>query len=260
MQQPPHLISEHLSSAPHGFFGRAGGVSAGLFSTLNVGPGSSDKKENVQENRARCARSIGADPGQLVTLYQIHSSTVVIADKPWPMGDGAPQADAIVTKSPGIAIGILTADCMPFLFADADAGVIGAAHAGWRGALGGVLENTVQKMQSLGATPSSIKATLGPCLRRENFEVGLELVDAFMKKTPIAEQFFSPGVNEQKRQFDLAAYGRWCLSESGVNQLDDFGLCTLGEKENYFSYRASRRAQEPDYGRNLSVIMLPDII
>ena len=257
---PPCLTSPILPF-PHGFFSREGGVSSGIYASLNTGPGSDDAPEDVSENRARCARALGADAGKLLTLYQVHSAKVVTVDTPWPHDDKnahAPEADGFVTKTPGITLGILTADCMPFLFADANACVIGAAHAGWRGALGGVLENTIEKMVSLGAKPENIKAALGPCLRQLNFEVGLELVDAFTDKHPEAEQFFTSGVSDEKRQFDLAGFGRLRLASQGVTQLYDTGVCTLGEKERYFSYRASRRAKEPDYGRNLSAIVLPE--
>lgn len=261
MKTPPHLKSDLLTGAAHGFFGREGGVSTGVFASLNAGPGSDDTPENVAENRARCAAAIGAEPARLITLYQIHSATIVEAEAPWPAVNGAPappKADGVVTNTPGLAIGVLTADCMPYLFIDRQAGVIGAAHAGWRGALAGVLENTIEKMTALGAAPGKIRAALGPCLRKENFEVGLDLVDAFCKKYPEAEQFMAPGATAEKRQFDLAAFGRWRLAAAGVDKVDDMARCTLGEEDRYFSYRGSRRAQVPDYGRNLSVIMLPE--
>ena len=257
---PPCLTAPNLAFT-HGFFSREGGVSTGIYASLNTGPGSDDAPENVSENRARCARALGADAGKLLTLYQVHSAKVVTVEMPWPHDEKnarAPEADGFVTKTPGITLGVLTADCMPFLFVDADAGVIGAAHAGWRGALGGVLENTIEKMVSLGAKPENVKAALGPCLRQPNFEVGLDLVEAFVKKHPETEQFFAPGVNAQKRQFDLAGFGRLRIASQGVTQFYDTGVCTLGEKERYFSYRASRRANEPDYGRNLSAIVLPE--
>jgi YfiH family protein len=238
--------------AAHGFFGRAGGVSAGMFSSLNAGLGSSDDPACVAENRKRCREALGAT--HLLTLYQIHSADAVIVEQPW-TGAG-PRADAMATRMKGVALGVLAADCMPFLFVDDEAGVIGAAHAGWRGALAGVLGAAIAAMTTLGAKPRRIRASLGPCLRQPNFEVGLDVVEAFAAKHPDAEQFFAPGVSPGKRQFDLAGYGRADLARAGVPALDDTGVCTLGEKAEWFSYRASRRAGEPDYGRNLSAIAL----
>lgn len=248
---PPHLKSATLS-APHGFFGRAGGVSSGLFASLNTGLGSSDDPKHVAENRDRCRGALGAR--HLVTLYQVHSADAVIVDAP-SQGAG-PRADGMATRLKGVALGVLAADCMPFLFVDPDAEVIGAAHAGWRGALAGILGATVAAMKTLGAKPQNIRAALGPCLRQPNFEVGLDVVEAFGKKHPDTEQFFAPGVSGEKRQFDLAGFGRADLVRAGVDHLDDLHVCTLGEKASFFSYRASRRADEPDYGRNLSAIAL----
>lgn len=249
---PPHLVSRTLDGARHGFFGRAGGVSEGMFASLNVGLGSSDDPMRVVENRRRCREAIGA--ATLLTLYQIHSAEAVIVTEPW---EGAgPRADGMATRLKGVALGVLAADCMPFLFLDAEAEIIGASHAGWRGALAGVLGATVTAMVKLGARPHRIRAALGPCLRQTNFEVGLDVLEAFTSKHPEAEQYFAPGAAPQKRQFDLAGFGRDDLARAGVERLDDVGACTLGEKDRYFSYRASRRANEADYGRNLSAIAL----
>ncbi len=258
LQKPARLTAAHLDAAGarHGFFSRAGGISSGVYASLNTGPGSRDRPENVAENRARCAAALGLEAGRLVTLHQIHSAEVALARGPWT--DGPPKADAVVSATRGLGLGVLAADCMPFLFADADAGVIGAAHAGWRGALAGVLEATVERMTALGARPQRILAALGPCLRQENFEVGLDLVGAFTDKYPQAERFFAAGERADKRRFDLAGFGRWRLAEAGVARLEDVGRCTLGESARYFSYRASQREGAPDYGRNLSAIMLPE--
>jgi YfiH family protein len=251
---PPHLKSDILAEAgaAHGFFGRAGGVSTGIFSSLNVGLGSSDDLSNAAENRMRCREALGA--AHLVTLYQVHSPDVVIVTEPW-SGQG-PKADGMATRLKGVALGVLAADCMPFLFVDRPAQVIGAAHAGWRGALAGVLEATLQAMVSIGASPDNIVAAVGPCLRQANFEVGLDVVDAFAAKHPDTDRFFAPGVSAEKRQFDLVGFGRARLAAAGVARLDDTGVCTLAESDRYFSYRASRRAGEADYGRNLSAIAL----
>jgi len=249
---PVHLKAAGMDGAVHGFFGRAGGVSEGIFATLNAGPGSSDDRRRVAENRRRCAGALGA--ADVLTLFQIHSGEAVIVEAPF---EGAgPRADGMATRLEGVALGVLAADCMPFLFVDREALVIGAAHAGWRGALAGVLGATIAAMARLGAKPDRIAAALGPCLRQENFEVGLDVRDAFTAKHPDAEQFFAPGASADKRQFDLAGFGRADLLRAGVSRLDDLGVCTLGEKDRYFSYRASRRANEPDYGRNLSAIAL----
>lgn len=251
--KPPHLKSSILDSAVHGFFGRGGGVSEGMFASLNTGLGSSDDPLHVAENRRRCRDALGAD--HLLTLYQIHSADAVIVTDPW---EGAgPRADGMATRRKGVALGVLAADCMPFLFVDVEAEIIGAAHAGWRGALAGVLSATVAAMVRLGARPHRIQAALGPCLRQPNFEVGLDVVAAFAAQHQDTEQFFAPGVSADKRQFDLAGFGRADLLRAGVDQFGDLGVCTLGEKSDYFSYRASRRANEPDYGRNLSAIALP---
>lgn len=253
---PPFLTSA-LLTAPnltHGFFGRAGGVSTGVYASLNVGPGSDDKPDDVTENRRRCAAALGCEPDRLVTNYQIHSSDVVIIDAPWT--EAPAKADGLITKTRGLVLGVLAADCMAWLFADPEAGVIAATHAGWRGALAGVLENTVAAMESLGANRADIRAALGPCLQQPNFEVGLDLVDAFTEKFTDAETFFTPGKSAQKRQLDLAGFGAWRLRQSGVERIDDLGLCTLAAPEAYFSYRASRRGAETDYGRNLSAIAI----
>lgn len=250
-------LTSNLLEAPgvrHGFFGRAGGISEGVFASLNTGVGSSDDSGAVAENRRRCAEALGVAPTHLLTNYQIHSNTVLIVDGP--PKDGRQKADGLVTATPGLALGALAADCMPWLFHDREADIIGAAHAGWRGALAGVLENTIAAMVSLGANPENIRGCLGPCLHQANFEVGLDLVDAFQEKFSESARFFAPGINDEKRQFDLAQFGMWRLRESGVHQCDDINQCTLGQSDQYFSYRASRRRDEADYGRNLSAIAL----
>ncbi len=252
----PFLAAANFDPArvTHGFFGRAGGVSPGIFSTLNCGLGSTDAPENARANRARAAAALKVAPDRLLTLRQIHSAEAVIVEEPWTAQ--GPAADGMATRVPGIALGVLAADCMPVLLADAEAGVAGAAHAGWRGALAGVIEATIAAMVRLGARPERIAAALGPCLRPPNFEVGLEVLAAFAEKHPQAERFFLPGATPEKRQLDLAGFGRWRAAESGVRAFEDLRVCTLERAGDYFSYRASRRAGEPDYGRNLSAIAL----
>ncbi len=255
-ETPPFFRSAALGRMPgiaHGFFGRDGGVSAGIYQSLNTGTGSDDKRDLVAENRRRATAAIGDHDTVLVTLHQIHSSTAHFIDRP----DFAPvEGDGLVTDRPGIALGVLAADCMPFLFADLDAGIIGAAHAGWRGALAGVLQATLTLMIEKGARPEHIRAALGPCLRQPNFEVGMDVYDAFSGKYPDTEQDFGPGASKQKRQFDLAGFARRRLGEIGVTGLDDLGVCTLANPERYFSYRHARRQGHSDYGRNLSAIVL----
>lgn len=243
------------AGAAHGFFGRAGGVSSGIFASLNAGLGTSDDPKAVAENRARCAATLGVEPGALVTLRQTHSAKAVIVEKPW-RGQG-PEADGMATREAGIALGVLAADCMPLLFIDPEAQIVGAAHAGWRGALAGIIEATIEAMMSLGAEPDRIGAALGPCLRQPNFEVGNELLDSFTRKYPAAERFFAPGASDAKRRLDLAGFCRWRLEDAGVGRFEDTGHCTVADPDFYFSYRASRRAGEADYGRNLSAIALP---
>ena len=253
---PPRLTSA-LLDAPglaHGFFSREGGVSEGIYASLNTGAGSSDEREAVAENRRRCAVALGVAPQRLLTNNQCHSAEVAIVDGPW--ADGPAQADALATDRPGLALGVLAADCMPWLFFDPDARIIAAAHGGWRGALAGILENTVAAMERLGAERGRIRAALGPCLRQANFEVGLELLEAFAAQHREAERFFAPGRSNDKRQFDLAGFASWRLQQAGVTAIDDARVCTLAEPERYFSYRASRRRGEDDYGRNLSAIAL----
>jgi len=254
---PPHLLAASFADAGvmHGFFGRAGGVSTGIYASLNTGLGTDDDPGRVRENRARCAKVLGVDASRLMTVHQVHSADVVIVREPWDIAD-RPKADATVTDRPGIALGVLAADCMPVLFVDLEARIIGAAHAGWRGALSGVLEATVAAMERLGARPSRIRAALGPCLRQDNFEVGLDLLAEFERPFPASRRFFAPGVAPDKRQLDLAGFARWRLSECGVDALEDLDACTLDRPQDHFSYRASRRAGEGDYGRNLSAIAL----
>ncbi|WP_425408329.1 peptidoglycan editing factor PgeF [Hyphococcus sp.] len=253
---PPFLVSPALDlpAVMHGFFTRDGGVSNAPYDSLNTGPGSGDDPAAVRKNRVLCAGALGVDERFLLTGYQTHSADVMVVEEPW--NEHAAKVDGLVTSTPDLAIGVLAADCMPFLFIDASARIIGAAHAGWRGALAGVLENTVAKMQELGAKPENIRAAVGPCLRQPNFEVGLDLVDNFLGKYPDAERFFAPGATEDKRQFDLVSFGLWRLSTCGVNNVDDIGLCTLANANRFFSYRAMRRDNLSDYGRNLSAIAL----
>jgi len=249
---PPFLTAPDIK-ARHGFFGRAGGVSSSIFESLNCGPGSSDDAASINENRRRCCAVLEADA--LFTGHQVHSADAVFVKS---LDQAQPKADALVTTTPGLALGILTADCIPVLFHDHKAGVIGAAHAGWRGALGGILEACVRLMRQHGATPSTIRAAIGPCLRPPHFQVGDDLVSAFIEKYPVSTRFFTPEKTGGKFQCDLTAFATWRLSELGLDpaNITDTGENTLADPAKYFSYRHSKQSGHADYGRNLSAIVL----
>lgn len=254
---PPRRRSARLS-ASHGFFGRQGGVSEGPYESLNCGPGSDDAPEAVAENRRRVRAALGADA--LVTAHQVHSARAVLVDAPW-VGP-APEADALVTDRPGLAVGALAADCMTVLFEaplPGGKGLVAAAHAGWRGSLAGVLEATVDAMAGLGADRSAVACAFGPCLRFESFEVEDDLIEAVTAKHPEAERFFLPARARGKHLYDHVGFGRWRLEAAGVApaRIDDVGGNTLDRRDGCFSYRASRAAGQPGYGRNLSATCLP---
>jgi YfiH family protein len=244
-----------IDGVSHGFFTRQGGVSGGIYESLNCGPGSRDEPAKVTENRARVAELLGAEPNRLLTLYQKHSAEAVIAEKPWKDGK-APEADAIVTAKPGLAIGILTADCAPVLFCDPEARVIGAAHAGWRGALAGVVEATVKAMSKLGARPERIAAVIGPTISQEAYEVGAEFMQQFVAGEPESTAFFITDEGTGEPHFDLPAYVADRLARAGVGSIADLSLCTYCEETRLFSYRRSQHHGEDDYGRQISAILL----
>jgi len=242
----PSLSTPNIS---HGFFGRAGGVSQGIFASLNCGPGSGDARADVVENRRRVAAALV--PGAaLLTLYQIHSAEAVAVTAPWNIGEG-PQADAMATNLPGLALGILTADCAPVLFADAQAGVIGAAHAGWKGALGGVTENAIAAMEKLGASRTRIAAAIGPCISQANYEVGPEFRERFSE-----EQFFAPSDRAGHFRFDLEGYVAHRLAASQIAHVQRLSSCTYAREADFFSYRRATHRGETDYGRQVSAIMV----
>jgi YfiH family protein len=245
------IRSAALGDVPHGFLGRRGGVSEGIFASLNVGLGSSDDPAAVSENRARAVEAV-APRATLTTLYQIHSAQVVTVDAPL---TERPQADALVTCTPGLLLGILTADCAPVLFADVQAGVIGAAHAGWKGALGGVTDATIAAMEALGAHRSQIVAAIGPCIARKSYEVSDAFVETFATADPANERFFSGGTVGHV-YFDLEGYVAHRLHAAGLSRVDALGLDTLSDNERFFSYRRTTLAREPDYGRQISLIGL----
>jgi hypothetical protein len=238
----------------HGFFTRHGGVSRGGYASLNCGLGSRDDPDAVVENRSRVARFL--DARSILTAHQIHSPVAIIADQPWSPED-RPRADAIVTATPGIALGVLTADCAPVLFADPRARVIAAAHAGWRGALGGVLEAALAAMERLGASRERIEAAVGPCITQPNYEVGPEFEQEFLARDPSSAPFFAhPRDNPRGRpHFDLPGYVRHRLSRAGLAPLD-VASCTYAGADDFFSYRRSQLRRESDYGRQISAIAL----
>ena len=240
-----------LPGIAHGFFGRAGGVSSGIYATLNCGLGSTDDPVNVAENRRRVREAIGADA--LNTLYQIHSPTAVTVDAAW---DSGPQADAMVTKTPGIALGILTADCAPVLFADSDAKVIGAAHAGWKGALSGVLESAIAAMEALGARRGRIAAAIGPCISQANYEVGAEFRARFLDEDAANARFFINGARPDHHQFDLESFVAERLANAGLTKVSRLSACTYAREADFFSFRRATHRGEKDYGREISVIVL----
>ena len=244
-----------LSGLRHAFFTREGGVSGGVYASLNGGVGSRDQAGHVAENRARMAAALAVEPRRFLTAYQIHSPDVVVADEPWP-SDARPRADAVVTRTVGLAIGVSTADCGPVLFADADARVIGAAHAGWRGALSGVIEATVAAMERLGAARGRIRAALGPMIRQDNYEVGPEFIARFAADDKASADFFCPAMREGHALFDLAGYIDARLNRAGVREIEDLGLCTYAEPARFFSFRRTTHRAEPDYGRHINAIAL----
>ncbi|MEL7099321.1 MAG: peptidoglycan editing factor PgeF [Pseudomonadota bacterium] len=246
------ITADALSPVRHGFFGRAGGASSGVFEGLNCGTGSSDQAEIVAINRARVASAMGVAADALTGVHQIHSATALHVVKSF---DTKPKADAIVTSTPGLALSILTADCMPVLFSDPGAGVIGAAHAGWRGTLDGVLEATVDAMETQGAKAANITAVIGPAISQRAYEVGPEFFETHAAADPETERFFAGGTGD-RMLYDLAGYGLARLRARGVRHAEWTRHCTYSDPARFFSYRRSVHAQEADYGRLIAAITL----
>ena len=244
-----------LANIRHGFFTRTGGVSQGVYASLNGGVGSNDAPEQVAENRARMAQSLGIAPERFLTPYQIHSPEVVVADRPW-TAETRPRADAVVTREPGLAIGVSTADCGPLLFADAKARVIGAAHAGWRGAFTGVIDGTVAAMEKLGAERANIAVTLGPTISQPNYEVGAEFVERFLAADADNARFFKDSIRADHAMFDLNGYIAARIKRAGVVKFEDLGLCTYADPQRFYSFRRATHLSEPDYGRHINAIAL----
>lgn len=244
-----------LPTIRHRFFGRRGGVSMGIFASLNCGYGSADAHAAVKENRTRAMKELGRNGEDLLTLYQVHSADVVTVTKPWSLEE-RPKADAMVTDRPGIVLGVLAADCTPVLFADTEKPIIGAAHAGWKGALCGVTDATIAAMQSLGSRRASIIAAIGPCISGASYEVGPEFKQRFVEADTKNTAYFRPSERAEHHYFDLPAYLKQRLTASGIETVETLGKCTYIEADDYFSYRRATHYKEPDYGRNLSAIVL----
>jgi YfiH family protein len=251
------LSSPLLAALPgirHGFFTREGGVSSGIYTSLNVGRGSRDEADDVAENRRRAAAWFGAEPGALLTAYQIHSATVLIADHAW--GGERPEGDGVVTAETGLVCGALAADCTPVLLADPEARVVAAVHAGWRGALGGVVESAVEGMAGEGADPTRIVAAIGPCIGPQSYEVGEDFLAAFTGKDAAHAAFFRPGAAPDKRMFDLPAFVLSRLNAAGITRCEWIGRDTYGDEALFYSNRRAVHRGEGDYGRLLSAIAL----
>jgi polyphenol oxidase len=246
------IITSDALQARHGFFTRKGGASSGIFAGLNCGTGSSDQTEIVAINRARVAEAMGVGPEVLVTVHQVHSARALPVTGPLSI---RPEADALVTKTPGLLLAVLTADCQPVLFADAEAGVIGAAHAGWRGAVDGVLEATVDAMEGLGADRSRITAVIGPTISQASYEVGPEFLDRFRAEDEASTRFFVNGLGD-RLLFDLPGYGLHRLRQAGVGHAEWTGHCTYRDPGRFYSFRRTTHAGEADYGRLISTIRL----
>lgn len=255
---PEHLQSEALASisnVAHGFFTRHGGVSTGIYASLNCGFGSSDEPQNVAENRARISRALEVEPKRLTTVHQVHGTNVHVV-REHGMAAQPERADAVATNVPGYALGILTADCAPVLLADPDAGVAAAAHAGWRGALDGIIGATISAMSDLGASPTATIASIGPCIGSATYEVGPEFPNPFVERDPENSRFFQNAPRSDHFIFDLPGFVAATLDAAGVGVVEHVGGDTLSEENRFFSYRRACHKGEPDYGRQLSAIAL----
>ncbi|NEU13876.1 peptidoglycan editing factor PgeF [Methylobacterium sp. BTF04] len=252
------LEAPELTALPmirHAFFTRKGGISEGLYASLNGGLGSNDEPDRVAENRDRMGKHLQVGSDHLVSLYQVHSAEVVVVEAPIALAD-RPKADAMVTRVPGLALGIATADCGPILFADPVHRVVGAAHAGWKGALTGVVEATIRAMEGLGASRSAIVAVLGPTITQPAYEVGPDFIARFRVEAPGFERFLGPGARPDHAQFDLPGFILMRLAEAGVGRASDLGRCTYADPELFYSFRRTTHRGEPDYGRLISAITL----
>ena len=254
MSALPVITSKLLDVAGvrHAFFTRQGGVSEGLYASLNVGLGSGDDPDAVLENRRLCAARFGAE--SVVTAYQVHSATALVADGDWPAGP--PQADAVVSATAGVVCGALAADCAPVLLVDPQARVVAAAHAGWKGALTGVVEAAVSRMENLGADRNRLRAAVGPCIGPASYEVGVEFLERFVHFDRAYARYFTSGATPDKRMFDLPAFVLARLARAGVSACEWVGRDTCAEAGDFFSNRRAFKQSEPDYGRLMSAIVL----
>ncbi len=249
------LRANLLSPLPHGFLGREGGVSTGIHAGLNVGLGSDDDREAILENRRLAVEAVA--PGHaLVTLHQVHSAEAIAVTAPF-ADDARPPADALVTDRPGLLLGILTADCVPVLFADVEAGIIGAAHAGWKGAIDGVTDSTIAAMERLGARRDAIVAAIGPCIARASYEVDAAFARRFAEHDPANERFFADGRRAGHQQFDIEAYVAHRLAAAGLSRIVALGEDTYAQPDRFFSFRRATHRGEPGYGRQIALIGLP---
>jgi len=250
------LLSD-INAIHHGFFSRLGGVSTGLYRELNCGLGSNDDQKNIAENRRRVAAHLNVVPENFLNMYQIHSANVAVVEETWPTSK-APQVDAMVTSKTGIALSILTADCAPILFCDPENKVIAASHAGWKGALSGIIEQTIETMEKLGANRDKVRAAIGPCISQKNYEVGPEFKELFCTQNKLFINFFSPAPDQNSDRFffDLPGFVTSKLHQNGVNFINQLSICTYENYGKYFSFRKSTHLIEPDYGRNVSAIVL----
>lgn len=244
-----------LPGVAHAFFTREGGVSTGIYAGLNTGTGSNDSRQAVLENRRRAAAHLGVRPDRLASPFQVHGTDALVVEQAWAPGEG-PKADALVTATPGLAIGVGSADCGPVLFADAEAKVVGAAHAGWKGALTGILESTIATMEELGAERRRIVAILGPTISSEAYEVGPEFGARFRETDPANGRFFRAAERQGHEWFDLPGYIVARLRSAGVGHAESVGLCTYRDETRFFSYRRATHRGDPDYGRLLAAIAL----
>jgi YfiH family protein len=254
------IIAPELAGRPglvHGFFTRAGGVSAGVYDSLNVGFGSDDDRAAILENRRRVCARLGVGADALAIPYQHHSSDALVVSEPWGHVPG-PKADAVVTDRPGVAVGVISADCGPILFADPGAGVVAAAHAGWKGALGGIVEATIEAMERLGAARAAIVAVLGPCISAAAYEVGDDFRARFLAADAANARFFTAAGRAGHAMFDLPGFILARLAAAGVGQATALGLCTYSDPTRFFSYRRATHRGEADYGRLVAAIALTD--
>lgn len=251
------ITARELAGEPgirHAFFTREGGVSTGIYASLNGGLGSSDDPSAIAENRMRMAQHLAVEPAHLVSLYQVHSADVAVVTGPW--AGERPKADAMVTTASHVALGVSTADCGPILFADSEARVVGAAHAGWKGAFTGIVGATVTAMEKLGARRERVTAVLGPTISARAYEVGPEFIERFKAENRTYARFFTPSERPAHALFDLPAFITLKAQEAGIGRFVDMGLCTYGDEKHFFSYRRTTHRGEPDYGRLISAIVL----